>query len=361
MRRGSWSRPWVLLLTWSGLAGAVTTPPVETSVERRYSLEYRAAPECPAAPALAQAIESRTPGAAQQSARDAMVRLRVELREDGTSTLWVDLPQGRSRRDFPPAACADTLASIAVIASMVLETDASERFSAVESVMDRLDPDASTPEPILPEAAPETTLAPARPAEETPAQPPGQVHKPAPERAKLRVAFAAGPLLESAVARNAAWGADAGIVAWLEPRRPSVWVPSIRAQALATLPATVRAEQGDLELRLLAGRLHVCPMRLPVGASLRIVPCLTGDIGVLRARGTGQTVKPLAPTMPWLALGGTLRAQLALGRVVALESWLGLRGLARADTFVFSRPDLVGYQVPHWSLGAGLGLSLALP
>ncbi|HYJ07439.1 MAG TPA: hypothetical protein VEX18_00480 [Polyangiaceae bacterium] len=360
MRRGSWSRPWGLMLTWSGLASAVTTPSAETSVERRYSLEYQAAADCPAAPALAQAIESRTPGATQQGAGDAMVRLRVELREDGTSTLWVDLPEGRSQRDFPPASCADTLASIAVIASMVLETSASERLSAVQSVMDRLAPETSTPEPVLPAAAPETTLGPARPAEETPAQLRGHAHQPAPERAKLRIAIAAGLLLESAVARNAAWGADAGVGAWLEPRRPSVWVPSIRVQALVTLPATVRAEQGDLELRLLAGRLHVCPLRLPVGASLRIVPCLTGDVGVLRARGTGQTLNPLEPTMPWLALGGTLRAQLALGRVVALESWLGLRGLARADTFVFSRPDLVGYQVPHWSLGAGLGLSLAL-
>ena len=49
---------------------------------------------------------------------------------------------------------------------------------------------------------------------------------------------------------------------------------------------------------------------------------------------------------------------------VGLESWLGLRGLVRADTFVFASPRLASiqaYEVPQWSLGAGLGLSLALP
>lgn len=363
---------WAVMLTWSALAGAVTAPRAETSVERGYSLQYRAPASCPDAAALAQAIESRTPGAVQQGPEVASVQLRVELRDDGTSTLWVDLPEGGSRREFPQASCTDAVASMALIAAMVLEADASERAATVQSVMDRLEPAAPSAEPAAAASAPSASLpsaaapAPGRKPEREPAPRRKPQREPAPtsEASRFRLALAAGPLLESAVGSDAGLGANVGITAWLEPHRASLWLPSIRLEAMATLPATIAASQGEVELRLTAGRLHVCPLRWPLGASLRLVPCLTGDVGVLTARGTGTTVNPQAPSMPWLALGGTVRAQLALGRNVDLESWLGLRGLARADTFVFGppkRPDSTAYQVPSWSLGAGLGLTVALP
>ena len=359
MRPASWCPPWVLV-TWSGLAGAVTAPAAATA-ERVYSLQYRAVVGCPDAAALVRAIESRAPGAMSRS-ENAAVNLRVELREDGTSTLWVELPEGASRREFPRAACADAVESIAVIASMVLEADASQRRATVEAVVGDVAPDQPNelpPKLDVPTVAATPPSAPARDVGTT-----TRLRQPAQEarrRSPLRFALTAGPLLESAVAKIAALGANAGVAAWWEPRRPSVWVPSVQAEALATLPNTVQASQGDVELRLLVGRLHLCPLRFLIGSRLRLVPCLTGDLGVLRARGTGQTVDPEERNMPWLALGSTFRAQLALGRALALESWLGLRGLARADTFVFSSPDFLAYQVPQWSLGAGLGLSLALP
>jgi hypothetical protein len=365
---------WAALSTWAGLASAVTAPQPEAAAERGYSLQYWAAPSCPDAAALAQAIESRTPGAVQQGPEVAAAKLRVELREDGTSTLWIDLPEGSSRREFPQAACADALASIAVIASMVLEADASERVATAQTLMDRVAPTAPSAEPTTPSApaiGPPVAAAPvdAPPPAAPPAPPAPRSNRarelaPATGPSRLRFAVAAGALLESAVASDAPLGASAGVTAWLEPRQPSPWLPSIRLEAIATLPATVQASPGDVKLGLVAGRLHVCPLRLPVVASLQLVPCLTGDLGVLSARGTGKTVNPRQPTMPWVALGGTLRAQLALGRTLGVESWLGLRGLARSDTFVFGSPDsrgLPAYQVPSWSLGAGLGLSLALP
>jgi hypothetical protein len=361
MRPGSWCPLWVLV-TWTSLAGAVTAP--AATAERAYSLQYHAVAGCPDAAALVHAIESRTPGA-MSGPESAAVNLRVELREDGTSTLWVELPEGLSRREFPPATCADAVASIAVIASMVLEADISQRRATVDAVMGDgapEQPDQTPPKLDAPTIAPTLPSAPARDVAggtTTRARQPAQRSQR--RRSSLGFALTAGPLLESAVAENAAWGANAGIAAWREPRRPSVWVPSVQAEALATLPTTVQASRGDVELRLLVGRLHVCPLRFLVGSRLRLVPCLTGDLGVLRARGTGQTVDPEERNMPWLALGSTFRAQLALGRALGLESWLGLRGLARADRFVFSNPDLLAYQVPQWSLGAGLGLSLALP
>ena len=348
------------IVTSAGLAGAATVP--QENAERSYSLLYEAAADCPDATVLTRAIESRTPGAVQQTSDTAVVQLRVQLRADGTSTLWVDLPEGGSRREFPAAACADAVASIAVISSMVLEAGAAGRAAATQSMMDRVEPAAPSAEPPAEPAAQATQNAPSAKAGATsPTAPAQPTPSAAPKPTRARVAFPAGVLLESAVARGAALGASVGVAGWLEPRQPSLWQPGIRLEVLGTLPATVHAAQGDAVLRLLAARLHVCPLRFPIGAALRLFPCVTGDLGSLSASGSGASLNQHATkTMPWRALGGTLRAELAWGHLVSLESWLSLRGLTRADRFVFS-PDFTAYQVPKWSLGAGLGVSVSLP
>lgn len=137
------------MLTWLGAVGP--DAPAQAPAERGYSLEYRAAAGCPDAAAMAQAIETRTPGALQAPSNSAAVKLRVEVRDDGTSTLWIELPEGVSRREFPQAACAEAVTSMAVIASMVLEAEVSERAATTRSMMERFDPIA----PLIEEAAPE--------------------------------------------------------------------------------------------------------------------------------------------------------------------------------------------------------------
>ncbi len=356
MDLGSGSSVGLVLMTWWGLASVDAPGP--GSASRSYSLEYRAAATCPDAAAMAEAIETRTPGAAQETVDRASVRLQVELREDGTSALWIDLPEGSSTREFPQAPCAEAMASLAVIASMVLEADASERAATTQSVMERFDPTAPPTAAPSPSAEPQRALA-AVPAPAT-APPRSNKATPIPNRAPTRVAVSAGMILETAVASGAALGGSAGIAAWLEPSTSRIWLPRIHAEVIATLPATEHADQGDVRLQLLAGRLHLCPIRVPLGKAAQLVPCLTGDAGTLRARGTGETLNPRTRTMPWLGLGGTVRAQLALGSAFSLESWLGVRGLARGDTFIFN-PDSVAYEVPNWSVGAGLGLAITLP
>jgi hypothetical protein len=227
---------WNIIMWWVGLAGAAAP----NAAERGYSLEYQAAASCPDSSALTQAIESRTPGAQQQPGHRAAVQLRVELRDDGTSTLWLQLPEGSSRREFPKAACADTVTTIAVIASMVLEADAAERSAISQSVMERVAPAAPPFEAPPPSAdSKQKSVAPLAPAPRAPSPPRvKQGAPPAADSARLRVGLAAGALLESAVAEGAAFGASAGVTGWLEPARPSVWVPRVQAEVLATQPAT---------------------------------------------------------------------------------------------------------------------------
>lgn len=125
---------WNLVLWWVGLARAPHSP---SPAELSYSLQYQAAAGCPTASALSQAIETRVPGARQQPAERAAVRLRVELRRGAASTLWLDLPEGASRREFPPAACESTLTTMGIVASMVLDAETSRRSATAQSLMTR--------------------------------------------------------------------------------------------------------------------------------------------------------------------------------------------------------------------------------
>jgi hypothetical protein len=360
-----------VLIAWAGLVGAVAAQPTETALERSFSLSYRVSASCPDAATLAAAIQTRTPGAVWLSADQAAVQLRIELGQGGPDMFWITLPEGTSRRELPQAACVDTVASIAVIASMVLEADVSERAATTKSFMDGETADEPPAAPREPEpaalsvrpSAPAAVAAPGRPAR----RPPSSRQR----ESRLRFAIAAGGLVESAVASSAAWGASIGVTALWDRAESVVWSPRATLEGFATLPATEHAGAlGDVELRVAAARLHLCPLQLPLTRSFRLVPCATGDLGNLWASGAGKTLNPHQKTMLWPALGGTVRAQLALGRWVSLESSLALRGLLRHDLFVFEAvdgsgtpvdPDFPAYQVPAWSVGAGVGLSVALP
>ena len=341
--------------------------PGETRVppQRGYFLAYSAPAGCPERAALEAAIASRTPGAVSEGEGFAVVKLRAELGASGLSTLWLELPEGTSRREFRDATCADVVASMAVIASMVLEADASERATAARALFEPIpDEPAAAPgsssaptvvEPaalaVRPRAAP--SPAPARPVD-APASP-----KPRDER-RLGVALAAGVGVESAVASSMAWGGSVGLAFSLESQRRTWWTPTLQAEFFATLESSEQTPGvGEAELQLLTGRLHACPLRIPLTHRVRLLPCVTGDVGSLRARGAGEARNPNTSYMPWLALGGTLAAQVALGGRFSLHSSFAARGLNRADRFKFNE-QYTAYKVPAWSLGASVGLVLSL-
>jgi hypothetical protein len=290
----------------------------------------------------------------------ASVRLRVELTSDGHSTLWIGLPEGTSRREFRETVCADAVLSIAVMASMVLEMDAAQRFAATASFMDSSEPAAPKLKsaPAAADAPLSVPIAPPLPAVVSLRS---NASAPSPrESFSLVWRLAGGALLESAVASSAPLGATLGVDASLERTARSVWAPSARLELLGTLNATEHAAAGDASLRLLAARAHVCPVALVPARVFRLLPCLSFDAGSLRARGTGATPNPITRHMPWLTAGVMLRAELSLGLGVSLEAEAGLRRLSRHDRFFF-RTDSTAYQVPAWSTGLGLGLAVRMP
>lgn len=129
---------------------------------------------------------------------------------------------------------------------------------------------------------------------------------------------------------------------------------------MATLTASAQTPAGDATFRLLAGRLHGCPLRVALGKSLRLLPCALVEIGSLQAQGGGSALNLQAPSMLWLGFGGAARGELDLTKALALEATLNATALAEQARFVFLNSGLV-YQVPNASFGAGFGFLLRLP
>ena len=340
-----------------------STPPEQ----RSFALDYHAHAGCPDALSMVAAIQARSPKATSVARQSAAVQLTVELAADGQSRLWVDLPEGSFRRQFLAETCDEAVASMALIASMVLEAEPAQR-SAMTELAPLAVPPGETEGSSPSEPAAAATVAEAPPAPPTPpasprspaARPtsPPQAPSPQSDSARPRWALAAGGALETAVAPSPPFGGVAGFEGRLDRATP--WSPSVRLELMATLKSTVQTSAGDGSFRLVAGRLHGCPLQLALARSFRLVPCALVEVGSLQAQGGGAALNVQAPSMLWLGFGAALRAQLDLTAAFALEGTLNATALAEQAKFVLLRSSLV-YQVPVGSFGAGLGILLRLP
>ncbi len=316
---------------------------------RAFALEYQAAPGCPDRDAFTAAIQDRTAGASYVASGPAALRFRVELRDDGQNTLWVDLPEGSSRRDFNDSSCADAASSMAVIAAMVLEAVPAKRLWATEQPA--APPLVSTAPSPVPAPAPVVASAPppsrARAVSDVAARP----------AERWGLALAAGPALESAVAPTPPPALLAGLeINW---PRGGPWSPSARLEALVSTAAVQQTSDGAATFQLIAGRLSGCPVRLQLLIRLRVLPCATLDAGSLRASGGGAAENVHTRHMPWVAGGALVRLEIPVWQRLSVEAFVAARLLTRHDSFIFN-PERLVYSVPRWSAGVGLGVSLRL-
>jgi hypothetical protein len=325
-----------------------------TAAERSYALDYRAPASCPDAAAVKTAIESRTSGAQAVEPRQASVRFTLELRQSGDEALWVDLPEGSFRRQFHAESCAEAVASMAVIAVMVLEAAPAERRAMAEFPATAVVPAPAAAEPTESAPAAEEPLVPPLP-ESLPRPLPAALELSVPPTVdrstpvapgRLRWAAFAGGALETAVAPSPPVGFSAGLESWLPAS--GWWSPGLRLSVLSTTPATVRTADGEAEFLLIAARLAACPVRRAWRDLLRVIPCADLELGSLVGEGGGKVLNPVSASMLWLAPGVSLRTQLALTTAISLEVGAGAKWLPRHDTFKFKPSSLV-YQVPSAS------------
>lgn len=330
----------------------------QSQAEQTFALDYKAAAGCPDGLALVQSIQARTAGAALVTPELAAVRLKVEVEPDGQSRFWIQLGDASFQRDLPSAPCADAVASIAVIVSMVLEAEpASRAYLAAGGAASAPPAKAEFPSPE-PEPELEAPTPPPPPPVPPPAKPVERAPTPAKASRRFGVAVTGGAMLETAVAPTPPLGAMLGVEVWWQ--RSRAIAPGIQAEALATGTATTSNEHGSATFQLLAARLRACLLRIPIATKGRLMPlCAALEGGSLRAQGGGGIANARRTAMPWWNLGAAARAQWDVIPALALEASLSAGALLRKDEFVF-RPSSLVYQVPAVSIGAGLGLSLRL-
>jgi hypothetical protein len=350
----------------SAAAAPAATEPRADQEFSEFSLDFTASAQCPPRAEFEAALMSRTPAARLREAESGILAFSVTLAADAAAysgVLAITLPDGAtSQRTVEATSCREASLSLAVIASLVLEAyrqhqtlpaEPAAEESAAPSVAEPSGATAAASPPPAAQEAAAATLTPASPAPAIRQQP----------TATLIFGLFGALGLETAIAETPPLAGSAGL--HLERRGRSLWSPSLRLGALVTANGGSRSSAGSAEFRLIAARLALCPLRLAATSSFSIAPCVELDAGSLRG-GAANAPNATARQMPWLALGAGGRAAWALGQVVSLDAFAGVRALARHDHFVLVAPNdptrsALLYDVPAWSAGFGLGASFRLP
>jgi hypothetical protein len=333
-------------------APASATPP--EAPPTTFSLELAATGCSTTVAQLGAAILMRVP-TAQRVESAAEVAIHAEIVNGGTSSLTVSLLQGSSRREFQGASCEEATAIIAFISSLVLDARPEERLKATELA-------------AVPESA-EAKASKAKAEDKPPPEPEpsksqasSQVDagEPAPGAAKLRFGLSAAFTLETAIAPSPPPGGLFGFnLRW---ERPSWLSPEVRAELLVTSNGTKDVENGQVSLRLTAGRLSACPVRLRgLKGAFLLGLCATFDGGFLRGQAS-DSLRGQPNSLPWVAVGASLLAEIPVSEAFELQLLAGLKFLPGDEHFVLdadpsgSAPSIAAYDVPAYSGGFAVGI-----
>jgi hypothetical protein len=354
----------IALPSASASVPALAAPPVS------YSLEYKASENCPNEEAFVQAIQVRAPVATRTEAATAQVVFEAHIgAESGFSRgfLLVRLAGGEAtRRDVPDASCTEIVASMAVIAALVIEgLSESGRDAPAPPLPSEGVPPASAPSekvpppsarPFDPKRAPPARP---RPAEGLPRDASSGARTPLPRSpaAGVRAGLTAATGFESAAAHELTPALAIGIE--VSARHRDKRSPSARLTGLYAQSDIKQTDDGTARFRWLAARLALCPFWFGAG-SFALRPCVELDAGELRGKGD-ETTNPQTPSLLWLGGGAALHGEIALVPVLAVEGQLGGRVLARPGRFVFRPNDTLAHDTGRFSAGALVGVVVRLP
>jgi hypothetical protein len=239
-----------------------------------YRIRYETAREldCPDVSTFAAEVEGRTQRVRWARQDEAAIELGVAIASvpgGATGTLTMRAADGTaSERRVAAASCAQVVGALALVAALAI------------------DPEAST-EPVV------------RPLPAAPA-PDRLSVAPSPPMAPVGWSWQIG------ISGEALTALAPDLAFWVRPHVELARGDSALRLSVGWARATASQPDGAAALRLLAGRLEACPVRLSVGASLRVVPCAALDAGRLTA--SGLDVTPSARVhRPWLTGGVSAR------------------------------------------------------
>jgi hypothetical protein len=285
-----------LIVSW-GLSSAAQ--PIAAEAVR---FRYEAPPECPAAEAFTARVRERTARGREAEPQELARTFAVSIAADSPGFLgtieFLDDAGAPVNRRVHGEECEAVVSSLALITALALDATLREEpeVGSDEVSLPRAAPAAPTPAPVVPSA----------PAAKSPPR-------------------SGAPLLVSArVGASAAYDSLLPAPVWsllgqLDFR--SDWALRISAHYS---DAELEVETGRaISVRVLGLETSVCPLR-PSAGELSFYPCVSFDIGSLRARGieSDQLGSIGSGTILWAAVGPELR----LAWEPRAPLWLELRG-----------------------------------
>lgn len=297
-------------------------------------LEYTAPNECPVQKEFEDELRARTSKVAL-GGDGRRFSVSVERTEAGFAgrLAIVELDGRQNERALDGASCVDVVSSLALVAALAIDPDA--------STVPRAELPPAPPPPAEPKPKPEPEPKPPRARIETrpepaPAPPPERLHS----GAGLGVALVQGPAPVMLVALG-----------------PEVFVEHFRLGLLAAQTGIIGPSDEQSTFRWLVARPGVCPFGLE--GTFRALPCVIADLGVVQAEGR-DVDEPQSATRFWADLGLAGRVGYASGSFhVDLE--LGLFLPLTRDDFVFEKPRIVVHDVPALGESAGIYLGFEVP
>jgi hypothetical protein len=300
--------------------------------ERADSVAFEAPAGCPSADAFVAKVGERGGRAArvvkEPDARKARYRVRVARAGRGfRGTLTIVDGVGSNERAVDGGTCVEVVDALAFVTAMALEAPAEP---------DAMASGAASASGGAAASASSSTAELAASASASTRDDPGTAGLPPPTKRPLP--SEARPVVWAAGADFALSGLDGapplGGGLYVEAARDGAraLAPALRVGILGLWASRDVPNGGTLGLRWTTLAADVCAVRM-VATKLRLDACATVQLGALHANPSSEVVAATASLRPWLALGGTTRAQLALGSGFYVEAHAGLLAPLTRDRF----------------------------
>lgn len=332
-------------------------PPADR-VEADVFIAYDFPASCPSASDFEREVQERVPRArftADPSARQFRVAAWSEAEEWVGEVTAVPVVDASSVRRVRGATCADVVGALALIVALALDPEALREPGGGVVAPAQAAPVA----PALPPAPPPPVVAPPLPVP-PPAGPRSEDEGSAQrEQRPFRLSLGAGALAALGIAPGTIFGA--GFSVDLRPARERVLTWLVRLSAVGLFPRDLGTPlKAKFSGQFLA--LDGCPVRLPLGAVVSLLPCVGLEAGVLDVEGIDQPglLNVQNQSALFLAIIQPLRLALRLGNVFSLEVDGTLKEPLRHDSFGYSRPPVNVHTMPSVTGSFGLGFRVNL-
>ena len=324
----------VLLIATAGALRAAGKP---------VEIQYEADPDCPSVEAFLSEVRLKAAHVEVVPSQEGPAPVRVALHaSEGRFVGKLELRREQRVvvRELSDASCKETASALAFVVALAL---------VPEKTLP--EPDDPAPESLVVESTRSVTPPVVIDRQPNPTAAPSTVWQ---GSAGVDVGFRTAPLPSGALAER--------VFIELRPTLNRGFAPTLGLAIANAGPSTLTTSEGTTRIWWLAGRLSLCPVRIPLGARLDLVPCVGTHLGVLGASGSpfAEQGQGRSAAQPWVDGVAELRADLRPTETLGFRLGVEAIAVATRSAVAFDNPNALVFQVPTVAVGASVGVALRI-